>query len=62
MLKPWISKDILLKCKNRDLLLKKIYKENDPIVKNVIWIEYKQLRNEINEEKHNSKVLLYILL
>ena len=33
MLKPWISKEILQKCKNRDSILKSIAKENDPVKK-----------------------------
>ena len=31
MQKPWISKDILNKCKQRDSLLKQINAENDPL-------------------------------
>ena len=30
---PWITKEILLQCKERDFLLKRITKENDPIKK-----------------------------
>ena len=33
MLKPWITKDILKKCDERDSLLKEIKDENDPIRK-----------------------------
>ena len=33
MTKPWISNDILKKCKDRDSFLKKIAKENDPVNK-----------------------------
>ena len=35
MLKPWITKDILKKCDERDSLLKEIKDENDPIRKKI---------------------------
>ena len=55
MLKPWISRDILDKCKNRDKLLNDMRKENDPIEKNELKKKYKSLRNCINEEKRQGK-------
>ena len=55
MLKPWITRDILQKCKNRDELLNEMRKENDPIKKQELRKKYKILRNSINEEKRQGK-------
>ena len=33
MLKPWITRDILNKCKKRDVLLNEMRRENDPVKK-----------------------------
>ena len=54
MLKPWITRDILNKCKNRDILLDSIRKENDPMKKSQLMNEYKVLRNHITEEKRRE--------
>ena len=54
-LKPWITKDILLKCDKRDLILKSIKSETDPIKTESLRKEYKLLRNEITQDKRNSK-------
>ena len=45
MLKPWITIEILQKCKNRDSILKNISREND-LVKKL------NLRNEKRESKN----------
>ena len=55
MLKPWISKEILQKCKNRDSILKNISRENDLVKKLNLRNDYKKLRNEITKEKRESK-------
>ena len=57
MLKPWLSKEILEKCKRRDLILKSISKEKDPAHKITLRNEYKKLRNEITKDKRDSKSL-----
>ena len=54
MLKPWISKEILQKCKKRDSILKIISKENDEDKKNTLRNDYKKLRNDITQDKRNS--------
>ena len=55
MLKRLITHDILNKCKNRDILLDSIRKENDPMKKSQLVKEYKVLRNRITEEKRQGK-------
>ena len=55
MLKPWITNNILNKCKKRDNLLNDMRKENDPTKKEELRKEYKVLRNRINEEKRQGK-------
>ncbi len=55
MLKPWISKEILKKCDERDQLLKSISLETDPIKITDLRKEYKVLRNRITAEKRISK-------
>ena len=40
MLKPWITKEILQKCKIRDSLIKSISKENDPAQITSLRIDY----------------------
>ena len=55
MLKPWITKEILRKCDERDSLLKNIKVETDPIKIESLRKEYKLLRNKITQEKRNSK-------
>ena len=54
-LKPWISKEILLKCEKRDLLLKNIKNETDPTKIESLRNEYKTIRNEITHDKRSSK-------
>ena len=58
MLKPWISKEILQKCKIRDHLLKRISKEYDLDKINSTRYDYKKLRNEITKNKHKEKKLI----
>ena len=55
MLKPWKSKEILQKCKNRDSILKIISRENDLVKKINLRKDYTKLRNEITKEKRESK-------
>ena len=55
MSKPWISKEILEKCRTRDAILKNVSGENDPIVKDILRNDYKKLRNEVTKDKRDSK-------
>ena len=55
MVKPWITKDILKKCNERNNLLKLIKDESDPQKIISLRKEYKSLRNKISDEKRNSK-------
>ena len=55
MLKPWITTDILNKCKERDKLLKEILKENDALKLTELREKYNKMRNEITNEKRASK-------
>ena len=55
MLKPWITKDILDKCNQRDILLNEMRKETNPTKKEDLRKEYKVLRNRICEEKRQGK-------
>ena len=59
MLKPWISKEILQKCKERDSLLKCISYEDDPVLICNLRNAYKKLRNEITKDKRDSKKSYY---
>ena len=59
MFKPWISNEILEKCKIRDSLLKSISLEGDPNRKISIRNDYKKLRNEITQLKRDSKKSYY---
>ena len=51
MVKPWITRDILDKCKNCNTLLDSTRKENDHMKKSQLMKEYKVLRNRITGEK-----------
>ena len=55
MLKPWITRDILKKCDERDSLLKEIKDENDPIRKKILRTNFNALRNQVTKEKRRSK-------
>ena len=55
MFKPWISKEILEKCKRRDSVLKNISDENDPTEKTILRNAFKKSRNEITKDKRDSK-------
>ena len=55
MFKPWLSKEILEKCKRRDSILKSISNENDPTEKTILRDAFKKLRNEITKDKRDSK-------
>ena len=55
MLKPWITKDILRKCNERDSLLKDIKNETDPVKIESLRKDYKSLRNKITQEKRDRK-------
>ena len=59
MLKLWIAKEILQKCKERNALLKSISKERDPAKKNALRNDYKKPRNEITKDKRDSKKSYY---
>ena len=58
MTKPWISSVILKKCKHRDALLNYISKETGHLIKNVLRIDYKKLRNEITKDNALAKQLI----
>ena len=58
MLKPWITLDILNKCRERDKLLKEILDENDPTKINDLRIKYNKMRNQITSEKRQSKKII----
>ena len=58
--KPWITAEILSKCKCRDSKLKDIAKETDPQKINSLRSEYKKLRNEITLDKRNGKKEYFI--
>ena len=59
MLKPWISKEILEKCKRRDFILRSISNECDPAQKINLRNDYKKLRNEITKDKRDNKRSYY---
>ena len=54
MSKPWISKEILEKCRTRDDILRNVSGENDPIVKDILRNDYRKLRNEVTKDKRDS--------
>ena len=60
MLKPWITTDILNKCKERDKLLKDIMEENDPNRIKDLREKYTKMRNEITSEKRQSKKSFHV--
>ena len=55
MLKPWITPEILNKCKECDKLLKQVLNENDPDKSTEIREKFNKMRNEITKEKRKSK-------
>ena len=55
MLKPWITTDILKKCKERDKILKDIANEDDKNKANDLRKEFNKLRNEITNDKRKGK-------
>ena len=57
--KPWISKEILRKCKERDSILKSISNERDAAKQIILRNDYKKLRNEITNDKRKSKKSYY---
>ena len=57
--KPWISKEILQQCRERDKLLKSVSKENDPALKNILYSRYKTIKNIITQRKRESKTIYY---
>ena len=59
MLKPWLSKDIINKCNERDSLLKLISTELDPEKVVTLRSNFKTLRNEITTEKRKAKKNFY---
>ena len=61
MLKPWITKDILRKCNERDSLLMDIKNENDPVRKKILRTNFNILRNQVTKEKRQSKKATLLL-
>ena len=59
VLKPWISKEILRKCKERDSILKYITKEMNPVLKIALRDDYKKLRIQITRDKRGFKKSYY---
>ena len=55
MLKPWITKEILKKCDERDRLLKEIKDVDDPVRKKILRTNFNALRNQITKDKRQSK-------
>ena len=55
MLRPWITKEILKKCDDRDALLNELKAEVDPIRKQILRTNYNSLRNQVTKEKRQSK-------
>ena len=53
MLKPWITKDILRKCNERDSLLKDFKNEIDQVKIECLRKDYKLLRCKITQEKRD---------
>ena len=49
--KPWINKDILTKIYERDKLLRKYCNLKDPTRREIIYAQYKTLRNSITNLK-----------
>ena len=52
----------LKKCKHRDALLNYLSEEIDPLLKNVLFVDCKKLRNEITKDKRLSKKSLLHLV
>ena len=57
--KPWITNEILQSMRRRDTLLKKYIKLKDIERRNIVFSEYKKLRNEILEKTRRSKSHFY---
>ena len=55
MQKPWITKDILSRCDERDSLLNELKSEDDPIRKKILRTNFNSLRNQITKDKRQSK-------
>ena len=53
--KPWITREILSKCKEKDFALKSIAKETDETEQSNLRNKFKILRNEITSDKRKSK-------
>ena len=62
MLKPWITKDILKKCDERDNLLKEIKSESDPVRIKILRTNFNALRNQITKEKRQGKKAQFLKL
>ena len=59
MLKPWITKEILQKCKMRDSLIKSISKENDPV--QILIIKNCGMKSQKNNVITKKNIMLNIL-
>ena len=59
--KPWINNLILIEMKKRDKLLHKysIMRSKDNVTANIIYEDYKKLRNKVTKLKRDSKVDYY---
>ena len=57
--KPWITKEILSKCTQRDSLLSQIKREKDQNKIEILRNQYKTLRNQITKDKRVSKKQYY---
>ena len=55
MLKPWITKEVLMKCDKRDELLKQFRSEKNAENASELYKEYKLLRNQITKDKRRNK-------
>ena len=57
--KPWINKNIQDIMKKRDKLLHKFCKEIDPVKKEILHSDFKNIRNKVTKLKRESKILYY---
>ena len=55
ILKPWITKEVLKKCDQRDQLLKDYKGEKNPENAAELYKEYKLIRNQITKDKRRNK-------
>ena len=58
-MKPWINKNIQDLMKKRDKLLSKFCKEQDPVKKENLHVNFMLIRNRVTKLKHESKITYY---